>query len=165
MLWDKVVSIEPDGKAETFDTRVNDLHNFVVGGIFAHNSGAIEQDADQAAPHRPEYYDPNDQPGLAEAIIAKNRNGPTRTVKLGVQQAQRPLREPPRRDPPGRRRSGDLNPDSTTSENPWEPDHDLEDDATHTKWPSWPPAPGRGDRAYAGGQRPGERAEGQPTVR
>lgn len=46
-------------------------------------SGAIEQDADVVLLlHRPEYYDPNDQPGIAEAIIAKNRNGATGSVKL-----------------------------------------------------------------------------------
>jgi len=46
-------------------------------------SGAIEQDADVVLLiHRPEYYDPNDQPGIAEVIIAKNRNGATGTVKL-----------------------------------------------------------------------------------
>ncbi|HEV3163334.1 MAG TPA: replicative DNA helicase [Isosphaeraceae bacterium] len=40
-------------------------------------SGAIEQDADIVLLlHRPEYYDPNDQPGIAELIVAKNRNGP-----------------------------------------------------------------------------------------
>ncbi len=46
-------------------------------------SGAIEQDADIVLLlHRPEYYDANEQPGIAELIIAKNRNGPTGTVKL-----------------------------------------------------------------------------------
>jgi replicative DNA helicase len=46
-------------------------------------SGAIEQDADMVLLlHRPEYYDPNDQPGIAEVIVAKNRNGPTGSVKL-----------------------------------------------------------------------------------
>jgi replicative DNA helicase len=46
-------------------------------------SGAIEQDADVVVLlHRPEYYDPNDQPGGAEAIVAKNRNGATGTVRL-----------------------------------------------------------------------------------
>jgi len=46
-------------------------------------SGAIEQDADIVLLlHRPEYYDANDQPGIAELIIAKNRNGATNTVKL-----------------------------------------------------------------------------------
>ncbi|MBX6312722.1 MAG: replicative DNA helicase [Isosphaeraceae bacterium] len=46
-------------------------------------SGAIEQDADLVLLlHRPEYYDPNDQPGIAELIVAKNRNGATGTIKL-----------------------------------------------------------------------------------
>ena len=35
--------------------------------------GAVEQDADLVVLlHRPEYYDPNDQPGIAELIVAKN---------------------------------------------------------------------------------------------
>ena len=83
VLWDKVVSIEPDGEAETFDVRVPGIHNFVAGGIFAHNSGAIEQDADKVILlHRPEYYDPTDMPGTAEVIVAKNRSGQTGTVRL-----------------------------------------------------------------------------------
>jgi replicative DNA helicase len=46
-------------------------------------SGAIEQDADLVLLlHRPEYYDPNQEPGIAEVIVAKNRNGPTGSVKL-----------------------------------------------------------------------------------
>ncbi len=46
-------------------------------------SGAIEQDADIVLLlHRPEYYDPNDQPGIAEVIVAKNRNGATGTERL-----------------------------------------------------------------------------------
>lgn len=46
-------------------------------------SGAIEQDADLVLLlHRPEYYDASDQPGIAELIIAKNRNGATSSVKL-----------------------------------------------------------------------------------
>jgi replicative DNA helicase len=47
-------------------------------------SGAIEQDADHVIlVHRPEYYDPNDNPGGAEFIVAKNRNGRTGTAKVG----------------------------------------------------------------------------------
>ena len=46
-------------------------------------SGAIEQDADIVLLlHRPDYYDANDQPGIAELIVAKNRNGATDTKKL-----------------------------------------------------------------------------------
>ena len=40
-------------------------------------SGAIEQDADMVwFIHRPSQYDPDDRPGEAELIIAKQRNGP-----------------------------------------------------------------------------------------
>lgn len=46
-------------------------------------SGQIEQDADVVLLlHRPEYYDPNDQPGVAELHVAKNRNGATGMVRL-----------------------------------------------------------------------------------
>lgn len=46
-------------------------------------SGAIEQDADVVLLlHRPEYYDPKDKPGLAEIIVAKNRNGGTGRVEV-----------------------------------------------------------------------------------
>jgi replicative DNA helicase len=46
-------------------------------------SGAIEQDADLVLLlHRPDYYDASDQPGVAELIVAKNRNGATGPIKL-----------------------------------------------------------------------------------
>ncbi len=46
-------------------------------------SGAIEQDADMVLLiHRPEYYDKNEEPGIAEVIVAKNRNGRTGSAKL-----------------------------------------------------------------------------------
>ena len=46
-------------------------------------SGAIEQDADIVMfLHRRDAYNPEDHPGEAELIVAKNRNGPTKVVPL-----------------------------------------------------------------------------------
>lgn len=53
-------------------------------------SGSVEQDADTVCfVFRPAYYDKGDDPalkGLAEIIIAKQRNGPTRTIKVSFRQ-------------------------------------------------------------------------------
>jgi len=46
-------------------------------------SGSIEQDADVICLlHRPDYYSDDAEPNVAELIVAKQRNGPTDTVKL-----------------------------------------------------------------------------------
>lgn len=46
-------------------------------------SGSIEQDADMVfLVHRPDFYNPDDRPGEADIIVAKNRNGKTDTVTL-----------------------------------------------------------------------------------
>lgn len=47
-------------------------------------SGSIEQDANIIImPHRPGYYDENENPHLAELIVAKNRDGEAGTVYAG----------------------------------------------------------------------------------
>ncbi len=47
-------------------------------------SGAVEQDADMVLfLHRPELHDPNDRPGEADLIVAKNRGGKVGRVCLG----------------------------------------------------------------------------------
>ena len=57
-------------------------------------SGAIEQDADLAFIHRPEYYglmtdeDGTPTQGMAEIIVAKHRNGAVDTIKLRFRKEQ-----------------------------------------------------------------------------
>ena len=51
-------------------------------------SGAIEQDADVVLfLHRPDMYRPDEMPGQAKLILAKNRNGPTATHVLDCDKA------------------------------------------------------------------------------
>ena len=84
ILWDEIVSIEELGIEDVYDMTVEETHNFIANDIIVHNS--IEQDADTVMfIHRPEYYKKNPTPeeqGLAEIIIAKQRNGPTGTINL-----------------------------------------------------------------------------------
>jgi len=79
IYWDEIISIEPLGVEDVYDATVEDVHNFVANDIIVHNS--IEQDSDIVMfLLRREYYDPNDKPGQAELIIAKNRHGPVGSV-------------------------------------------------------------------------------------
>lgn len=49
-------------------------------------SGSLEQDADIIMLlHRPEYYSPDERPGEADIIVAKHRNGQTRTIPVAFQ--------------------------------------------------------------------------------
>lgn len=83
--WDTVVSVESIGEQEVFDATVPGTHNFIADGIVVHNS--LEQDADIVILlHREDIYD-KESPRLGEAdfIVAKNRNGPTRTLVTAFQ--------------------------------------------------------------------------------
>jgi replicative DNA helicase len=85
VLWDRVVSIEPDGVEEVYDATVIGTHNFVADGIAVHNS--IEQDADMVILlHREDAYErESPRAGEADFIVAKHRNGPTDTITVAFQ--------------------------------------------------------------------------------
>ena len=82
LYWDQIASIEEEDIEEVYDLTVGGLHNFVANGIVVHNS--IEQDADVVGfLYRDDYYNAeSEDPGGAELIIAKHRNGPVGTVRL-----------------------------------------------------------------------------------
>jgi replicative DNA helicase len=87
LLWDEIISITPLQEEDVYDATVEGVHNFVANNIVVHNS--IEQDADMVSfVYRPEYYQIlEDEEGqslknVAEIIIAKNRHGALKTVKL-----------------------------------------------------------------------------------
>ncbi|EMY32702.1 replicative DNA helicase [Arthrobacter crystallopoietes BAB-32] len=85
LRWDEVLNIVPDGEEEVFDATVLGNHNFIANGIAVHNS--IEQDADMVILlHREDIYDKESpRAGEADVIVAKHRNGPTKTIVVGFQ--------------------------------------------------------------------------------
>lgn len=85
LFWDTVISIEYEGEEEVFDATVLGNHNFIANGITVHNS--IEQDADMVILlHREDYYEKEStRAGEADVIVAKHRNGPTKTIAVAFQ--------------------------------------------------------------------------------
>ncbi|MEI4271619.1 replicative DNA helicase [Klenkia sp. LSe6-5] len=85
LLWDSVISIEPDGVEEVYDATVLGGHNFIAEGIAVHNS--IEQDADMVMMiHREDMYEKESpRAGEADIMLVKHRNGPTANVTVAFQ--------------------------------------------------------------------------------
>ncbi len=88
VYWDEIVSIVPDEETDVYDLTVEGLHNFVAGDMIVHNS--IENDSDVVLfIYRDDLYNPESEAaGTADLIIAKHRNGPTGTIRLGFDPTQ-----------------------------------------------------------------------------
>lgn len=88
VYWDEIVSIVPDEETDVYDLTVEGLHNFVAGDMIVHNS--IENESDVVLfIYRDDLYNPESEAaGTADLIIAKHRNGPTGTIRLGFDPTQ-----------------------------------------------------------------------------
>jgi replicative DNA helicase len=101
--WDEIVSIEPAGPEDVYDLTVPGPACWLADSIVTHNSGQIEQDSDVVMfIYRDEYYnDETDNPGVAEIIVAKHRNGPVGKFELTFLERFPKFANKARERPPG----------------------------------------------------------------
>jgi replicative DNA helicase len=85
VFWDQIIEITSIGEHDVYDGTVSGTHNFVANGLSVHNS--LEQDSDMVILlHRPDAFERDDpRGGEADLILAKHRNGPTKTVTVAHQ--------------------------------------------------------------------------------
>jgi replicative DNA helicase len=85
VFWDQIAEVTSLGERDVYDGTVSGTHNFIANGISLHNS--LEQDADMVILlNRPDAFERDDpRGGEADLIIAKHRNGPTKTVTVAHQ--------------------------------------------------------------------------------
>lgn len=85
LLWETIDSIHVNDPEDVYDLTVPGYSTFIANNIVVHNSGAWEQIANCGALlFREELYkrDRDDLRGEVEFIVAKNRSGPTGTIRL-----------------------------------------------------------------------------------
>ena len=86
VFWDTIVEIGSFGEQDVYDGTVSGTHNFVVNGITAHNSLWNKMRTSLFLLNRPDAFDRDDpRGGEADFILAKHRNGPTKTVTVAHQ--------------------------------------------------------------------------------
>ncbi|OBK76828.1 replicative DNA helicase [Mycobacterium sp. 1274761.0] len=85
VFWDQIVEVTSIGEQDVYDGTVSGTHNFVANLVSLHNS--LEQDADMVILlNRPDAFERDDpRGGEADLIIAKHRNGPTKTITVAHQ--------------------------------------------------------------------------------
>jgi replicative DNA helicase len=74
--WDEVKEISYIGEEMTYDLEVPEYHNFIANNLICHNSGNLEEDADNVLfLYRDSYYEEKPENKTTEVILAKQRQG------------------------------------------------------------------------------------------